>query len=1039
MNMKKILFLLFLSNLLILNVFSQEIVVKGTVYDKETGETLPAVSIFQEGKPLKYLGQSKVGGDFSYKVAANATLIFKFLGFADQRLTLKPGQTTLDVRLKPSSSLVKEVVIRGYQQRSKETTVGSSVTISGKEIQDIPVANAEQLLQGKVPGLNIQVNTGAPGFRGSTTIRGVSSMSVTGSNENSYLAATSPMYIVDGVPIDADNVGDYGFNSVDGVSPLSLIPPEDIQSIEVLKDAQATVLYGSRGAYGVIIIQTKRGNSKVPRVAFDSKVFVNAAPKLRETFGGQAERRAKLEQLAKYGNDATRFSYMLVDSLNPYYNNSTDWQSVFYGTTYNQTHNLTVDGGDEKFNYKTNFKLFNSQGILANTGFNSYTATMNMGYNPSKKFRLFFNVQSTLGKRSSGGGNGLMQQGVANTANTSSLLPGPTVFQATSGIASAFSVKNDNATKNLRANAEFSFMPINGLSFTSNGSYDFTRSTDDTFTPAVANTNIQNNQNFSQVYAFAARKSKLYNRNVINFNKTINGGHNFNFLFFNEIEKASYQAGYVQQFGTANDQIEGPLGANTRNSRGGGVLDNYYDVNSLSFAGGFSYDFQKKYIADFNIRYDGSSLSGFEDPYTQSAAVGVRWNFNKERILQNADWLTLGSVRASWGRVIKPAGNVFSLYGNYFPTGTYLGNGSIGIDYNSNIPNSTLRPSTATTYNLAFDLAFFNDHLRLTYETYTRLVANLLGTISLSQDLGFANILSDDGKVLNYGHELNLDIRPLARTSKVNLSFNINGALNRSRIVDLWGGINQFQSGAVILREGNNPFAHNLIVSDGVYTSNDQVPVDPFTGLPYRSSNNATAYFKEGDPRWKDLNGDYIVNEADRQMAGDPIPLVVGGLTTQVGYKGFSLLVTGAYTYKRSIVNRALSDRLKLMSNPYGSGPIVDISDIDYYKGNGVNATFADPYNYKSLISPFREDQTSFFEDGSYFKINTAVLSYSFKKDFLKKYKINGLKVFMSGYNLFTFSRYSGPNPEAVTDLGFDKSDGYPVARMYSLGLNVQL
>ena len=263
---------MFFSSLLVLQGYSQEISIRGTITDKETGETLPGASVLLDSKPPKFLGSTKTNGQFAVRATANSTLIFRLLGYADQRVSLKPGQTDVDIKLKPSSSMIKEVVIRGYQAKSKEISTGSSVTVTGKEIQDIPVSNAEQLLQGKVAGLNVQVNTGAPGFRGSVSIRGVSTLSVSGSGDNSFLTPTSPLYVIDGVPIDADNSTDYGFNSVDGVSPLSTIPPEDIQSIEVLKDAQSTALYGSRGAYGVIIVTTKRGTSKVPRVSLVSQI-----------------------------------------------------------------------------------------------------------------------------------------------------------------------------------------------------------------------------------------------------------------------------------------------------------------------------------------------------------------------------------------------------------------------------------------------------------------------------------------------------------------------------------------------------------------------------------------------------------------------------------------------------------------------------------------------------------------------------------------------------------------------------------------------
>src|SRR5690606_7281411 len=204
-------------------------------------------------------------GEFRVSVPNGSTLVFKFMGYIERRVTLKPGQTTVSVVMEEDQSALEEVVVRGFVSRSKQLSTGSSVTISGDEVKDVPVANVEQLLQGKVPGLNIQVNTGAPGFRGSTQIRGLSTLTVSGSGNESFLQPTSPLYVIDGVPLDADGASEFGFQQQGpGVSPLSMIPQEDIASIEILKDAQATSLYGSMAAYGVIIITTKRGNSEIP-------------------------------------------------------------------------------------------------------------------------------------------------------------------------------------------------------------------------------------------------------------------------------------------------------------------------------------------------------------------------------------------------------------------------------------------------------------------------------------------------------------------------------------------------------------------------------------------------------------------------------------------------------------------------------------------------------------------------------------------------------------------------------------------------------
>jgi TonB-dependent SusC/RagA subfamily outer membrane receptor len=268
----------------------------GRVTDR-TGQGVPGATVFS-GTPLKSLTATDAKGEFVVMVESGAEVLITSIGFLEQHFKLKPGQTYLSVNLKENTKEMKEVVVRGYVARSKQLSTGSSTTISGDAVQDVPVSNIEQLLQGKVPGLNIQVNTGAPGFRGTTTIRGLSSLSVTGSGSESFLQPTSPLYVIDGVPLDADQASQFGFQQQGpGVSPISMIPQEDIASIEILKDAQATSMYGSRAAYGVIIITTKRGNSKVPRIRYTMNTFMQRPPKLRETLGGNLERQLKIRQI----------------------------------------------------------------------------------------------------------------------------------------------------------------------------------------------------------------------------------------------------------------------------------------------------------------------------------------------------------------------------------------------------------------------------------------------------------------------------------------------------------------------------------------------------------------------------------------------------------------------------------------------------------------------------------------------------------------------------------------------------------------------
>src|SRR5690606_34197610 len=425
--------------------------VRGRVLD-EDGKALRSVTVINVSTARQLVATDANGG-FSVSVASGTTLLFKLVGYKEKRVSLAAGQTSLTVNLEPSSTEVDEVVVtRGYVKRPKETSTGASNIITAEDIRDIP-GSLETLLQGKAPGLNIQVNTGAPGFRGTTQIRGLSTLSTVGSGNESILMPTSPLYVIDGVPLDADRASEMGLQQQGpGVSPLSMIPPEDIESIEILKDAQATSLYGSLAAYGVVIINTKRGNSEVPRINYVNNSFMRTPPKLRETLGGNLERRLKLEQI--FGNaltqadiDRIQTTPHLSDSLNAYFNNSTNWQDLYFQTTYNHSHNLSVDGGNRLLSHKANIGYYSETGIIRNTGFDRYSTNLRMDYSPDSKLRFTGQVFAQLGKINKGDGSGILQTGVAAGGLSSTLLPPPSFYSVSSEYISSISTNNENGVR----------------------------------------------------------------------------------------------------------------------------------------------------------------------------------------------------------------------------------------------------------------------------------------------------------------------------------------------------------------------------------------------------------------------------------------------------------------------------------------------------------------------------------------------------------------------------------------------------------------
>jgi TonB-linked SusC/RagA family outer membrane protein len=1030
----------------------KKVTVKGTILDAVTKEPLTGATIGTQAEGGKT--QADINGKYTVTVDEGSVLTFTYVSYTSQSHKLKPGETTVNINMASDGGKeIQSVVIRGYVKRNREQTTGSSYIITGKEVQDNPVGNVEQLLQGKVAGLNIQNNTGAPGMRGSVNIRGLSTIATTGSGDQAFLQPTSPLYVIDGVPLDADKASEFGFDQQGpGVSPLSLIPQEDIASMEILKDATATALYGSRGAYGVILIQTVRGKSKIPVIRYSAMFYLSAVPTLREVLGGAAERSFKTQQINQYAINDDRYrlsnSAFLADSLNAFYNNSTNWQGIFYANTFNTTHNMALDGGDARFNYKVNLKYFSQAGLIQKTGFENYSMNMNMEFKPSPKLQFFGQIRTSMARIRSGSGNQVLQNVVNASANQSSLLPGPSFLLATSDVLSSLNIRESSGPKNISANLNASYELLPGLSLQTNGNYTYEIETQDKFLPAAAN------GQYARIDNFYGYTSELYNRNNLTYTKSL-GQHNLFFNVFNEVYFKKRQQSYTRIVGTPNDQFEGPSGYDGNLSRGAGVLNNFYDLRTASYAFAFTYDFKKKYVLDLTYRLDGSSANGPVDPYTKNPSVGFRWNITKEDWIANhtSKWLDQADLRLSVGQNIYPIGNLEDIYGRYNPNGFYNNQARVGINF-GRVPNPNLLPKKVLQYNLGFDASLFNSHLDVTFDTYYKAVTNDLVAINLPNVLAFSSFQSNDGAISNYGYELALTIRPLKQSAKVKWSVNLNGALNydvltklpaifNGQIIDISGNNALDVSGQFLAkRVGRNSLSNYLFTNDGVYGTTAQVPVDPVTGLRMRNlvQNNALYSYQGGDARLRDLNGDYVIDVRDRTVSGNTQPLVTGGFANTIGYGNFSLNVYCSYTAIRSVLNNSLAQRLTALSNPFGTSAIPTPGNLRIWRGAGdATATYANVYNYahEQYMNNFRGEQTLWQEDGSYFKINQATLSYNLPKDLVKRLGLNAIRTTFTASNLAVFTPYSGPNVENVNNLGKDIDGAYPNPRIYTLGLNV--
>jgi TonB-linked SusC/RagA family outer membrane protein len=1027
------------------------VTVRGVIYEKGGTSPVPGVVIFT-GKPPKGVGASGGDGSFQVTVPEGAEINFQAMGFTSATQKVKAGEL-MRVYLTVKQNKLTEQVVIGYQKKTKETTTGSTTLISGKDLQNVPVSNVLELLQGKVAGMNIQNNTGAPGYSGSIQVRGLSTLNISGSGANAFLSPTSPLFVIDGIPVDPNANYQYGFSQAGpGLNPLSLIPPEDIESVQVLKDAQATALYGSRGAYGVMLINTKRGKSKVPIVQYSGNFFVSIPPSLRKVLGGNGERQQRVWQILNYTDSlkdaqaSINNTPFLADSLNPYYNNSTNWQGLFYKYTYNQTHNVTVSGGDDRFNYKANLGYYNEKGIVKNTDFNRYTLSTNMQYRPTPKLKIYAGISTSLGQNSKGSGNGITQSDVGKAGKQSSLLPAPSFYSSSASAVAALRNDNTNKTADVSTNVDLDYELLQGLHITSQFSFQNTTGTEDNFIPAAINSN------YSEVRSYNDRKTNLYSRSSVSYFKSINDRHNFSLSTFNELTKATWQGTMLRMRGTPSDDLQGPLGSSGPKNAGG-VLQNASDMRMASFAFAFSYNYMQKYMLDLSFRRDASSTTGQRTPYSNNPSVGVRWNFNKENGIKDIPGLDYGSLRATWGRNVTPQGDIFDAYGVYDDrNGTrYNDKPTSGISYEQ-LPNSSMKPVTSTQLNGGFDFGLWKGKFSGEIDVYKKDVTDMLQNVNLPTSSGFAKVKTNDNALTNMGLEWNFVYRPLPANSKWNWTVSLNGAFNKDYLTRLPNGKRELwiydstYNQNTLLRIGRNSLTNVLMNTHGVYSDDASVQVDPATGRPMMvmsPDGKHYYYMRAGDPQWTDRDGNYLINGTDYIYAGNSQPLLTGGITSFVQYGAWSLNIAATYTAIRSILNNAVQNRFNSYSNPLGvdsKGAIVSLEDYNYWAKYGDKALYPNPYDYQRYgqIRPYRVDQTLFEEDGSYFKVQYITLAYTIPRDRTLRWGITSCRTYVTVSNPFMFTKYSGPNPENVSSLGRDEDNGYPVRKSVTLGLNVQ-
>ena len=1012
------------------SIFAQTDLVKvtGTVTD-ETNQPVPGVNVLLKGS--SNIGTvTDIEGKYTLNIPKDATLIFKFVGYKTTEVAVN-GKTTVNLSIQPDVKQLEDVVVIGYQAIKREKSTAAIASVAGEKIENIPVPSVEMALQGKVAGLNVLNITGEPGAKGIVTLRGNTSIA-------SQDSRSTPLYVVDGIVMDE---GDLGQIDLTGTNPIAGINPNDIESIDVLKDASASAIYGARAANGVIIIKTKTPKAGKPQVRLNGYYGVAMKPTMRSTLVGTAERHLKMDLIYQYlGKPGMEnVNYWITDSLNPAFNNNTDWQSNVIQKARIQNYDVNVSAYGEKTSYRLSYNFYDEEGTVIGTGFTRNTASLYLNAHPYSFLNLTGNIRfSEMSRKKTNG-----------SINIFSTWSFPSsFFKLTDEDIENFKGNNldeldKNLNRDLYANfqANIDFTPY--LKWTTSYSFGYSTTRNDYFIPSY-----RNNGN-----AYATSSSGSVKRweieNYIQYLRSFKETHNLSVLFgqgaeYSYIDNLWGEGNYI-----ASNSIQTIQGVVSKNSNASSSIE---ERARLSWFARLSYDYKDKYLFSANWRMDGSSRFGKDNRWGHFPSVSAGWIITKESFFPENQVADFIKIRGSYGITGNDPAGFYDAYralttnvdyrGGSGIT-SYNGSGTIAYDFGSAVTSRELGWEESKQMNFGLDAHFLNKRIILTGDYYIRDSESMIFNYALPVTTGYTEAKNNLVSVRNSGVELQLSLDLLPHNWDWSWTIDANIAMNKNQIKKLPNGNRSIVTGAPwmewILTVGRPLYEITGWRSNGIYATDDDVPVDPLTG-------NRMTFFgttmQAGDIAVADQNGDYNIDYNDKVSLGNPDPKYYGGINTTVRWKGISLGVFCNYVIKRTFWNGFLSDRMNggvYSAGGWGnvSGPALDFGGLKYYTTPGQQA------DLPTLIATNHMDNRHiaheiYTDNGSFFRVKNISMSYEFPTALVNKIKLQRLRVYGYMDNVWVFSKSKTyPDPENINTNGYANGSEYPLPHKFTLGAEI--
>lgn len=972
---------------------SQQMQISGTVTDNQ-GSPLPGVTVLIKGTTNGTITGSD--GQFTLSgISSGATLVLSFVGMRTLEVAFT-GQTTLNLVLEEETIGIEEVLAIGYGTVKKSDLTGSVANVTEKDMVALPAANALQAMQGRAAGVTIQTVNGEPGGDFKIRVRGATSIN----------ASSNPLFVVDGL--------------VGGSMP----PPEDIASIEVLKDASASAIYGSRGANGVVMITTKSGKSG------KTTVNVNSYYSFQKEIGRLELLNAR--EFAEYINEARGTNFYDLNNITV----DTDWQDLIFQKGYTQNHQISVSGGSEKTKYYVSGIYYDQKGVIKTSAFDRYSLTTNLKFDLTDNLLVSLNstFQSSLRDgvltQTAGGGTnaGVVtaaqrfdpNQGIIDEDGKYTLSKvGIAAFENPMAVIDGR--EEQNRQENIQVNLKGEWEIIDGLTFNSTFGTIISNSRGGVYNSRISNFGEMNNGlgelNYSRNFNFLTEQylNYLFSPGE-KHNFTVTGGYSYQ-DFKNESFTAT-NAGFISD---ALSYWNLGVGTNLQIPSSG-----YTESEIVSFYGRLNYNYDDRYLLTVTSRYDGASQFAEGNQWSFFPSGALSWNIHNEEFWPENKIVSSAKLRTSYGITGNQAIGPYQSLARISKTFFVLNDASVSSVRPTSIANKDLTWETTSQFNAGLDFGLFERRINFSGDYYYKKTEDLLFSVPIPAFSGYQSRLDNLGAIENAGFEFQLESRNLVNELQWTTNFNI--TFNRNKVLELPDGNDIFYASAPsftgsvqnsILREGESVGAFFGYVYEGVYQEGDTfIPGGAFETQP-------------GGEKYADLNNDSVLDSNDRKVIGNPNPKFVWGLNNDLSFKGFYINVFVQAFMGGDMMNLVSYELDRLSGN-------TNATKLALRRWTPQNTDTDIPRAYAGRVQRI---STRFVEDGSFVRLKNLSFGYDFQPEILKKLKISSARIYVSGQNLLTLTKYSGVDPEVAfrssnTNLGLDFGS-YPITTSWTLGVNL--